>query len=247
MIQFTVCHFIKSVAEYQAMKCVLLAAGEGVRMRPLTLIKPKSLLEVAGKPLLYYHFSALPEEINEVIVVIGYLADQIEKYLGNEFLGRKVSYVYMPKVVGTYGVVAGARELLGQERFLVVYGDDLHNPLNFQRCLVQSGLSLLFAEIDNPDRFGEVVLNSDSTVKDVIEKPEKRLSNRVNTGPVVLDSRIFNYKPPISPKGEYYLTDAVGAMVRAGHKVSGVKADWWIPIGYPEDLKKAEDFLSTQR
>ena len=66
-------------------------------MRPLTANTPKPMLKVAGKPLLHHLWEALPKEINEVILVVGYLSDQIKEYFGDEFMGRKVDYIYQDK------------------------------------------------------------------------------------------------------------------------------------------------------
>ena len=79
------------------MKAVILAAGEGVRMRPLTLRTPKPLLQVAGRPLLEHIIYALPKDINELIVVIGYLGDQIKNFLGNEYHGLKIQYIWQKR------------------------------------------------------------------------------------------------------------------------------------------------------
>ena len=70
-------------------------------MRPLTFHTPKQLLEVGGKPILVHIFENLPDEINEVILVVGYLGHKIREYFGDEFLGRKIAYVEQPAKLGT--------------------------------------------------------------------------------------------------------------------------------------------------
>ena len=85
------------------MKAVILAAGEGVRMRPLTLERPKPLLEVLGKPLIAYTFEALPDVVDEVIVIVKYKEEMVRAFLGSSFLGKKVTYVVQNELNGTAG------------------------------------------------------------------------------------------------------------------------------------------------
>jgi len=226
------------------MQCVILAAGEGVRMRPLTLNTPKPLLKVAGKTLLDYLLNGLPKEITELIIVIGYLGDKIKNYLGEEFLGKKVIYVHQRQKLGTFDALEHCESYLNKGNFLMLYADDFHSPLNFKRLLKTGGLGVLLAEVPNPERFGVAVMNPDGTIKEIEEKPKNPKSNLVSCGPAVLNRKILNFPPPKHHTGEYFLPDSINLMIKAGSTFYGVKSDWWIPIGYPEDLKKAEKFLS---
>lgn len=225
------------------MKCIILAAGEGTRMRPLTLKTPKPLLEVLGKPLIEYHFGSLPPEIHEVAVVIGYLGEQIQEHLGKEFRGKKISYILQKEYLGTFHAVELAKNFVGDQDFLVIYADDLVSPKSIKECIKKGSLCMLLSPVDRPERFGIVVLNPDGTVKELEEKPKNPKSNLANCGPCVLNKKIFDFPPPPSHKNEYFLTDSIALMMKAGHRIKSVIADWWMPIGYPEDLKKAEEFL----
>ena len=111
------------------MQAVILAAGLGTRMRPLTDAVAKPLLKIGDRPLLEYTFDALPDEIDEVIVVIGYLGEQIRTYLGEEFRGRKIKYVVQEKLEGTAKALWEAKSLL-RERFLVLMADDIFAKKN---------------------------------------------------------------------------------------------------------------------
>ena len=107
------------------MKAIILAAGEGTRMRPLTNDKPKPLVEVAGRPLLHHIVSVLPDEIDELVVVIGYHGQKIQDYCGDIFLGRRVRYVWQDTPHGTFHALTLCQQLLGDdERFLLLYADD---------------------------------------------------------------------------------------------------------------------------
>lgn len=108
------------------MQAVILAAGVGIRMRPLTETVPKPLLKVAGKPLIEYTLAALPNEIDEVIIVIGYLGEQIIKHFGESFDGKKIRYVKQKNLEGTARALFEAREFI-TDRFLVLMSDDIYS------------------------------------------------------------------------------------------------------------------------
>ncbi|MBI2039332.1 MAG: nucleotidyltransferase family protein [Candidatus Niyogibacteria bacterium] len=226
------------------MKAVILAAGEGLRMRPLTLDKPKPLLEVAGKPLLVHIWESLPSAIDEVIVVVGYKSDAIRAYFGNEYLGKKITYIVQSEKTGTARALQLCREALGEERFLLLYADDLHHRESIEKCLAYER-ALLVAHRDDPRKFGVVVTDDRNRIVDIEEKPEHPKSHRVAAGVYVLDSHIFDYEPARSPSGEYFLTDMIGQMLRE-HDVIAIKTEFWHPIGYPEDLKTAEELLKQR-
>ena len=225
------------------MKAIILAAGEGARMRPLTLKIPKPLLKVGGRPILEYIVSRLPDAINELILVVGYMGERIKDYCGDNFLGKQTRYIWQDKQLGTYHALKLCESLIKKnERFLVLCADDIHGKKGIENCLNYK-YALVVAEVKDPRRFGVVRLNNDSSVAEIKEKPENPFSNLVSTGILLLDSEIFKYKADIHPNGEYYLTDALSKMLKDGHKIFAVKSTLWLPIGHPEDIKKAEEIM----
>lgn len=224
------------------MRAVILAAGEGRRMRPLTEKIPKPMLKILGRPLLEHIFDSLPDAVDEVILGIGYLGDQIKAHFGTNFNGRKIRYVEGMKPLGTaYGLWL-CRELLGDERFIMLYADDLQSKRDIERCLVYP-LAISVKKVEDPRRFGVVVVDSEWRVTDLVEKPEVPPSSFASTGVKVLDSRIFNYPAPQRENGEYYITDSLRGLVR-DHTLIAVEASFWLPIGYPEDIAMAERILN---
>src|SRR3989338_1259223 len=221
------------------MKAVIPCAGEGVRMRPLTLRTPKQLLEVGGKPILVHIFENLPDEIDEVILVVGYLGDKIREYFGDEFLGRKIAYVEQPAKLGTADALWRCREFLGVGKFLMLYGDDIIDKQSITKCLKRE-FSILVRESEHPERFGVIVTDNNGKITDLIEKPEKPISNIVSTGVKVLDERIFNYPATPHPNGEYYITSSLAQFIKE-HDVFVERAAVWIPIGNSEDLARANE------
>lgn len=226
------------------MKCVILAAGEGIRMRPLTLDKPKPLLQVAGKTLLEHIIEALPKETDELILVIGYKGDQIKSFLGEKFRGFKVRYVWQKEKTGTGRALQICRPLLGRDKFLMFYGDDLYDAKGLEN-LLKHDLALAVNRVANPSRFGVVLTDQKNKILEIEEKPENPKSNLVSTGAMKLDARIFNYPPVKHSSGEYFLTTMIEGLIK-DHNVLAVPVPVWIPIGYPEDLKKAEEILRVR-
>lgn len=226
------------------MKCVILAAGEGIRMRPLTLTTPKPLLAIAGKPILEHIGAALPPEITELVIVIGYRGDQIRAFCGERFLDRPVTYIEQAQKLGTAHALKLCRDKSNNERFLLLYADDLHDREGLEAMLAHPR-SLLVAEHPEPQRFGVVTLHPGGTVAGIVEKPEQPLSNLVSTGAMVLDRHIFNYEPELHPSGEYYLTSMFDKMIR-DVPVMAVQTAGWFPVAAPGDLLNAENFLGVQ-
>lgn len=228
------------------MKAIILAAGEGTRMRPLTLKTPKPLLKVGGSPILKHIVSRLPNVINELILVIGYLGEQIKDYCGDEFLGKQVHYVWQGKKLGTYHALKLCEPLIEKgERFFVLYADDIHGKEGIENCLNHKR-ALIVEEVEDPRKFGVVRLNSDNSIAEIIEKPEIPSSNLVSAGVLLLDSKIFEYEADLHPNGECYLTSALSKMLRDGHQIFAVKSTFWLPIGYPDDIKQAETILQEK-
>ncbi|MDP3784642.1 MAG: nucleotidyltransferase family protein [bacterium] len=225
------------------MKAVIPCAGEGVRMRPLTLTTPKQLLEIGGKPILVHIFENLPDEIDEVVLVVNYFKEQIHDYFGEEFLGKKIRYVEQKNKSGTAGALWLCRELLGNERFLMLYGDDILDKESIDKCL-RHKLSILVKEVEDPRRFGVVVADEKGRVLELVEKPEIPPSNFASTGVKVLDSRIFDYPAHQHSNGEFYITDSLARLAK-DHDVFVEHAEMWLSVATPEDLKRIDENLKA--
>lgn len=228
------------------MKTIILAAGEGVRIRPLTDNTPKPMLKILNKPILAHILDSLPEEINEVILVVGYLKEKILNYFGNNFGRFQIQYVNQSGRLGTYHALTLCKDLIkDNERFLMLYADDLHGKEGLAKCVNYAEYSLLIFESENPNKFGAVELDETNYIIGIEEKPEHPRTNLVSTGVMVLDKNIFKYPARQHPNGEYYLTSSIDQMIQNGCKFKAIRSDFWIPIGYPEDISKAEKILGN--
>ncbi len=226
------------------MQCVILAAGNGKRLRPLTEDRPKQLVLVHGRPLIDYIVEALPSSIDELIIVVGYKGEMIREYCGTEFHGKKVIYLEQPVAEGTAKALWLCKDLL-KGRFLFMFADDIHGKADLARASSFTR-SLLVATVDHPEKFGIVVRNPDGTLGLMIEKPEHAPSNCASTGAMVLDDHIFEFEPQTPVNGEYYLTEVIERYAKK-YPIAIVEQELWIPIGYPDDITRAETILSMHK
>jgi UDP-N-acetylglucosamine diphosphorylase / glucose-1-phosphate thymidylyltransferase / UDP-N-acetylgalactosamine diphosphorylase / glucosamine-1-phosphate N-acetyltransferase / galactosamine-1-phosphate N-acetyltransferase len=226
------------------MQCVVLAAGLGKRMRPLTDERPKPLVEVCGKTLLDHIVEALPSAIDELIMIVGYRGDMIEAHCGTLFHGRKVSYLVQEEQRGTADALWLAKDLL-KGRFMVMFADDIHGKDDLAEAVSYSR-AILSTTSQNPERFGVIVKNADGTLAEIVEKPQRPPSNLVSTGPMVLDTNVFHFEPQQLVNGEYYLPEVVNRYVQK-YPIAVVEQKQWIAIGYPDDIIKAEAILCPKQ
>ncbi len=226
------------------MQCVILAAGKGTRLRPLTDNCPKPLVKVGGRPLLDHIVEALPSAVDELIIVVGYLGDQIKEYCGTEFHGRKVRFVEQTEQNGTARALWLCKDMI-KGRFMFLFADDIHGREDLARA-ASFVRSILVASVSQPEKFGIVVRNPDGTLGLMIEKPEHAPSNCASTGAMVLDDHIFEFEPQTPVKGEYYLTEVIERYAKE-YPIAVVEEQLWIPVGYPEDITRAETILSMNR
>jgi len=225
------------------MQCVILAAGKGTRLRPLTENCPKPLVEVGGKTLLDHIVGALPSSVDELIIVTGYLGHMIEEHCGKEFHGRKVTYIKQEEQNGTAPALWLCKDLI-KGRFLFLFADDIHGADDLARATSFSR-AMLVASVPNPEKFGIVVRKPDGTVDLMIEKPDNAPSNCASTGAMVLDQNIFDFEPQKEVKGEFYLTEVIERYAKE-YPIAVVEENTWIPIANIADVEKANKILASK-
>jgi NDP-sugar pyrophosphorylase family protein len=217
---------------------ILLAAGLGTRLRPHTLQTPKPLLAVRGRPILDWALGALPQEVDRVIVVVHYLADQIEAYLhGQPHFARWVT-VAQDQPRGTGDALRACQRYIQSDRFLVLNGDDLYGAADLA-ALARCPAGVLVHPVDEPRRYGIAFLRPDGTLDRLEEKPALDGRHSANTGAYLFPREVFEIPLRLSPRGEYEITDYVTALA-ARRAVSVVEARFWLPIGTEEAWQKAQ-------
>lgn len=224
-------------------KAVILAAGKGTRMRELSIDTPKPLLKVRDKTLLQHKIEMLPESVDEVIIVVGYLKDKITTELGDMCEGRKITYVMQDELLGTAHSLWMAKELLAnEERFLVMMGDDIYSKRDMAECLKYNN-SILVSVTESLKGKAKVIFDGEGHIQEIIEKYEIDEAGYVCTGMYSITPKIFDYKMVKLPNGEYGLPQTILAM-KNDVNIKAVEASFWIQITAPEDLVIAENHLA---
>ena len=210
------------------MQAIILAAGEGVRVRPLTRSRPKAMIPVANRPIIEYVIDALLENgIRDIVVVVGYRKEQVTRFLNG--LGVPIDVVVQEKQLGTAHALQCAESKIKGD-FLVLPGDNYIDPQSIAR-IWDTPNAILVKEHPNPSNFGVVLLNN-GLVTDIVEKPEHSPSFMVSTGIYSLQKSFFSHiqGPDI--------TDAISEMIRAGENIRAVPADDWQDAIFAWDLLK---------
>src|SRR5262245_28873412 len=220
------------------MDAVILAAGLGTRLRPHTLTTPKPLLPVRGRPILDWILGALPPRVDRVVVVVHYLADQVESYLRSQQWFPHCAAVLQETPRGTGDALRQCRPHLTSDRFLVLNGDDLFGAHDL-KALADKPAGVLVHPVDEPRRFGIAFLKADGTLEKLVEKPPLDGRQLANTGAYVFPREVFEIELRLSPRGEYEITDYVSSLA-ARQPVRVVQARTWLPIGTEEAWREAE-------
>ncbi len=236
------------------MKAVLLAAGEGIRLLPITATRPKHLIKVGGKPILQFCLEAVKNAgINEAVIVTHYMGKAIREYFGDgEKLGLSISYVEQPAVLGT-GNAAGIVEPYVNDDFILIYGDLLFGQdavKNVLQLYSQGKIAAVMGvvPVDKPENYGIIELDEQKKVKRIVEKPAagKAPSNLANAGVYVFSHDVFEQikKVKPSPRNEIELTDAVTLLAKEGKTVlaAELSKDDWFDVGRPWDLLDANNW-----
>ena len=230
------------------MKALILAAGEGLRCRPLTLTRSKVMLPVANRPILEYIIRALAEnDIKEIILVVGYKKERIMDYFGNGIdFGVSISYVEQDAQLGTAHAVKIAGSII-KEKFLVLNGDNLIDAGTISDLIkgASGDVSLLTVTREHSTGYGVVLLDKGKVLK-IVEKPRDRISHLVNTGIYMFSPSIFSEinNTPISETGEYTIPDTIQRMIERGNPVTNITTHGtWIDAIHSWDLLKANSVL----
>ncbi len=233
------------------MKAVVLAAGEGARLQPITLTRPKPLIKVGGKPILEYCLKAIQScRINEILMVVHFMGDAIRDHFGEgEDFGLEIEYVEQKEVLGT-GNAVGAIEPYVVDDFLLVYGDLLFTAEAVKKVIglhekKKAAVTMAVVPVENPENYGILELGEEGDVKRIIEKPsqENATTNLANAGIYIFSKEIFGKikETSASSRGEWEITDAISLLLKEGKQVSAaeVSKEDWFDVGKPWDLLEA--------
>jgi len=222
------------------MKCVILAAGEGKRMHPLTFTRPKVMIPIANKPILEWNLiNAVNAGIKEFIFVVSYKSEMVRSYFEN---GKKwdinIEYVNQGEAQGTAHAIGMVEKFV--DDFIVLCGDTIFGQQDIKNVLIDGNSMGLF-KIENPKEYGIVDTKGNKVVK-IYEKMQEPFSNIINAGIYHFNKKIFKYikKTKKSSRGEYEITDSINMMIDKTD-ITGVKLKEWRDVVYPWNLLDANE------
>ena len=222
------------------MQTVILAAGEGTRMRPLTETTPKPMLPVADRPLVAHTADAAVEAgADELVIVVGYEADTVRDFFGDSYRGVPVTFARQESQRGTADAVRAARPHLDGP-FAVLNGDNLYDA-GAIATLFERAPALAAITVDDPTSYGVLSTDGDR-VTGVVEKPDDPPSTRANAGAYAFPAAAADWLDvEESARGEYELTDVLARVIE-NFAVSAVGLDRWLDVGRPWELLEANEW-----
>jgi bifunctional UDP-N-acetylglucosamine pyrophosphorylase/glucosamine-1-phosphate N-acetyltransferase len=227
------------------MRAVVLAAGEGKRMRPLTYARPKVMLPIANKPIVEHLLIEMKKAgIGEFTFVVGYHGETIRQHFGDgEKWDVRIEYATQRKQLGTAHAPMFAKGS-ADDKFLLVNGDVLIRAEDVEKVMAKDGITLTLVERNDTTGLGVVETAGDRIAR-IHEKVANPPSNLVNAGLYLMTAEIFEAidRTKRSPRGEYELTDSLQLMLGEGHPISWVAIDRWLDVSYPWDLLAANEAL----
>jgi len=234
------------------MQAVVLAAGKGTRLRPLTDDKPKVLVEVNGTPLIEDVFDNLLEAgATDLVVVVGYKAEQIIDRYGDAYEGVPITYAHQREQLGLAHAILQAEPHIDGP-FMLMLGDNVFRgnlaDVTNRQTEDRADAAFLVEEVpyEEASRYGVLDTNEYGEVVEVVEKPDDPPSNLVMTGFYTFTPAIFHACHLVQPsdRGEYELPDAIDLLIQSGRTIDAIRLDGWrIDVGYPEDRDRAEKRL----
>ncbi|WIV68854.1 sugar phosphate nucleotidyltransferase [Natrialbaceae archaeon AArc-T1-2] len=226
---------------------VVLAAGEGSRLRPLTRHRPKPMLPAATKPILEHVFDELIEAgVTDITVVVGYRRNRVQSHFGPTYRNVPITYVTQEKQLGSgHALLAAEEEVDGS--VLVVNGDQLvDRQIIDDVATATDGADATLGLVQNDvEEYGGVILADGGEVTDIVEKPRDERSYRLNAGVYAFETSIFDAIRSASPcAGEQSLVDGIRELIDGDGEVHGVVSEGlWVDATYPWDLLRVADDL----
>lgn len=225
---------------------VIMAAGTGTRLAPLTLTVPKPLIRLVGKTPLEFNLDNIAGKVREIVIVVGYLKEKITDYLGDAYKGTKIRYVYQKTPDGTAHALAVAKDEVKTKQILVLNGDDIYDRELIDKALGTSENCIVGKKEADWQNYGVLQAGKGKFLETIVEKPEDFVGDLINIGLYKLESDIFDYFGKIkkSVRNEYEITDMITKYAK-DRKIAivGCNAGWKALVNPWDLLDFAEERL----
>ena len=230
------------------MKAIILAAGEGNRMHPLTYTRPKVMLPIANKPIVeHLLIEAREAGIGEFIFVVGYHDEQIRNYFGTgEKWNVKIEYSTQRKQLGTADALRDVEELVDGD-FLMINGDIIVSRDDISSLIAGDDITMSLFEVEDTEGLGLVEVGKDRVIR-IYEKVGKPPSKLANAGLYHFTPEIFTAvaRTPKSQRGEYEITDSLQLLIDENCRIAYNKIGFWLDTSYPWDMLSANEYLLSR-
>ncbi|RLG71221.1 MAG: glucose-1-phosphate thymidylyltransferase [Candidatus Iainarchaeum archaeon] len=222
-------------------QAVIMAAGLGKRLRPLTLTRPKVLLKAGNKSIIEHNLEQLEGLIKEVIIVVGYKRDMVEEAVKNLDTNLNIKFLVQQEQKGTADALKICETML-DEMFLVMNGDDFYAKEDIKSLLALKSPGILVKEVEQPQNFG-IVNTEKGLVREIEEKPSEPKSNLANTGCYVLPKEVFSFEISESSRKELEIVEYINKLCKKEDVSVAEVKEYWFPIVYPWSLLKANEYF----
>ncbi|MBU1136280.1 MAG: sugar phosphate nucleotidyltransferase [Nanoarchaeota archaeon] len=238
------------------MKAIILAGGRGSRLNEITKDRNKSMIKLFEKPIIEYNLEQAVElNVKEIVIIVGYRANEIIKYIGKEYKGIKVSYVFQKKQRGLVHAIECAKKAIGNSDFALMLSDEIVTNPDIKGMLKKFREKDLFAfcgvvfeeDKSSISKTYSVMVNKEGRVFRLIEKPRFPINNIKGTGHCILKNEILDYidRTPINAnRGEKELVDMIQAAIDEGKRVDIYKlGEDYVNVNTEEDLNLAKELI----
>ncbi|OYT58281.1 MAG: hypothetical protein DRO96_00775 [Candidatus Aenigmatarchaeota archaeon] len=218
------------------MQAVILAAGNGTRLRPLTITMSKAMIPIAGKPMIQWTIDTLKKYVDDIIIVVRKGQKDILSIDGCNFVVQKEQR-------GTADAVSVVENLI-EDEFILMNCDEIVSEEDIKQICRSRAYTMAVYKSETPERFGAIRV-VDGTITHIEEKSPSPSSNLVNAGIGVFDKRIFDFikRTPISERGEYEITKTLNMMIEDGIEIRPTELKQWISVSYPWNILDANKII----
>ena len=236
----------RNMATYSAL---IPAAGSGVRLRPFTFTRPKPMVYVAGKPILGHILDGLVGVVDEVTVIVGYMADKVEAYCMEAYSSHfSFKFVHQQDRLGLGHAVLQGRDAVPEGGLIITLGDEIFgmaysDMLATHRAALPCDASVGYKVVEDPRNYGVIEMETDGTITAMMEKPNEPTTDTAIAGAYIFEraSDLFDalqevVDRDIRTRGEYQLTDAMVLMAEHGSVFKGFLIEKWYDCGRPDML-----------
>lgn len=232
----------KLIFIFSLMKAIILAAGRGTRLQPLTNTIPKPMIQICGKPILQYLIENIYTYVDEIIIVVKYKQEKIIDYFGDNFQWVKISYIQQSEEKWT---AAALKWIQTQDDVFILYWDSIISQKDMKNILESQKYWVFAQKVEDPSKYGIFQTDENNKILSVIEKPQEFIWDLANLWGFKMTAKILDFIENIdlSPRWEYELTDAINMYIKENDFYAFELEEKFIDIWHPWDILDANQYF----